>query len=91
MREILLALVITAAVLLVPWTWKAFSWIWLKPKKLENCLREQGLKGTSYKLLLGDIKEMINCMKAARTEPMELSHKIVPRVMPFLRDNVQKY
>ncbi|KAF5183344.1 hypothetical protein FRX31_027069 [Thalictrum thalictroides] len=34
---------------------------------------------------------MINCMKAARSEPMELSHRILPRVMPFLHDNVQKY
>ncbi|KAF5177659.1 hypothetical protein FRX31_032754 [Thalictrum thalictroides] len=34
---------------------------------------------------------MIDWMKAARTEPMDLSHKILPRVMPFLHDNVQKY
>ncbi|PIA31400.1 hypothetical protein AQUCO_04900003v1 [Aquilegia coerulea] len=91
MREILLALVFVAAVLLIPWAWKAFSWIWLKPKKLEKCLREQGLKGSSYKFLFGDIKEMIDSVKAARTKPMDHSHQIVPRVMPFLHDKVQKY
>ncbi|PIA26850.1 hypothetical protein AQUCO_08600006v1 [Aquilegia coerulea] len=91
MREILLALVLVAALLLIPWAWKAFSWILLKPKKLEKCLREQGLKGTSYKFLFGDIKEMIDSVKAARTKPMDRSHKIVPHVMPFLHDKVQKY
>ncbi|PIA26880.1 hypothetical protein AQUCO_08600031v1 [Aquilegia coerulea] len=91
MREILQAFVVIAILLLIQWTWKVFNWIWLKPKKLEKCLREQGLKGSSYKFLFGDIKEMIDYMNAARTKPMELSHQIVPRVMPFLHDNVQKY
>ncbi|PIA26882.1 hypothetical protein AQUCO_08600033v1 [Aquilegia coerulea] len=91
MTDILLALVVIATLLLFPWTWKAFSWIWLKPKKLEKCLRDQGLRGSSYKFLFGDIKEMIDSIKATRTKPTELTHQIVPHVMPFDHDKVQRY
>ncbi|KAJ0103393.1 hypothetical protein Patl1_04986 [Pistacia atlantica] len=33
--------------------WSFLDWIWLKPKKLEMLLRQQGFSGNSYKLLHG--------------------------------------
>jgi hypothetical protein len=32
--------------------------VWWRPKSLEKQLRQQGIRGTSYKLLHGDLKEI---------------------------------
>lgn len=45
------------AVVLMVWAWRVLKWAWFVPKKLEKKLREQGFKGNSYRLLVGDVKE----------------------------------
>ncbi|KAF5726093.1 cytochrome P450 72A15-like [Tripterygium wilfordii] len=65
--------------------------IWWKPKWLERQLKQQGIRGTPYKLLVGDITELVKQMKAAWSKPINLNHQIVPRVDPFTLNNVQKY
>nr|CAB3477678.1 unnamed protein product [Digitaria exilis] len=37
---------------LVTWT---LEWAWWTPRRLDRALREQGLKGTRYRLLVGDV------------------------------------
>ncbi|XP_021893894.1 cytochrome P450 72C1-like [Carica papaya] len=72
--------------------WKVINWVWLKPKKLEECLRQQGLNGTPYKLLIGDIRENNMMNTKAQSKPMDsLSHDIVSRVIPFELDVITKY
>nr|BAF98466.1 cytochrome P450 [Coptis japonica var. dissecta] len=89
---ILFTLLVTCAVIYISsWAWKAFVWVWLNPRKLEKCLREQGIKGPSYKFLSGNLKDIVSATQEARAKPMELSHKIVPRVMPFVHQTVEKY
>ncbi|XP_023752276.1 cytochrome P450 CYP72A219 [Lactuca sativa] len=68
--------------------WKMLEWVWFKPKRLEKCLRQQGLTGTSYKLLFGDTKEI---MQTTKLEPMNLCDDIMPRVMPFVHRAIQTY
>ncbi|KAI3795231.1 hypothetical protein L1987_37880 [Smallanthus sonchifolius] len=75
-----------AMVMVVPW--KILEWAWLKPKKLEKYLRQQGLNGTTYKLPFGDTKEI---MTTTNLEPMSLSDDIMPRVMPFVHRAIQNY
>ncbi|XP_022022012.2 cytochrome P450 CYP72A219 [Helianthus annuus] len=75
-----------AMVMLVPW--KMLEWTWLKPKRLEKYLRQQGLTGTTYKLPFGDTKEIMN---TTQLEPMNLSDDIMPRVMPFVHRAIQIY
>ncbi|KAI3744885.1 hypothetical protein L1987_57981 [Smallanthus sonchifolius] len=75
-----------AMVMVVPW--KMLEWVWLKPKKLEKYLRQQGLNGTTYKLPFGDTKEI---MTTTNLEPMNLSDDIMPRVMPFVHRAIQNY
>ncbi|KAI7733993.1 hypothetical protein M8C21_014331, partial [Ambrosia artemisiifolia] len=63
--------------------WRISNWLWFKPKKIEKFLKDQGLKGTPYRFMYGDLKEMAQMTSEAKSKPMNLSHDIVPRVMPF--------
>ncbi|XP_031107739.1 cytochrome P450 72A15-like [Ipomoea triloba] len=66
--------------------------ILLKPKWLQRRLRQQNIKGTTYKLLLGDLKDVGKHMADAWSKPLSLTHDLVPRrVDPFTHDLVQKY
>ncbi|KAD0124597.1 hypothetical protein E3N88_44760 [Mikania micrantha] len=71
------------AMLLFYMSWKISNWLWFKPKKMEKFLRDQGLKGTPYRFMYGDLKEMGQMLKESMSKPMNLNHDIVPRVMPF--------
>ncbi|KAI7740929.1 hypothetical protein M8C21_033056 [Ambrosia artemisiifolia] len=63
--------------------WRILNWLWFKPKKIEKFLKDQGLKGTPYKFLYGDLKEIMQMMNEAKSKPMNLIHDIAPRVSPF--------
>ncbi|XP_076890125.1 cytochrome P450 CYP72A219-like [Bidens hawaiensis] len=65
------------------YTWRILNWLWFKPKKIEKFLKDQGLKGTPYRFLYGDLKEITQMMNEAKSKPMNLSHDIAPRVSPF--------
>ncbi|KAK9077433.1 hypothetical protein SSX86_005770 [Deinandra increscens subsp. villosa] len=86
--KVVLAIVIAV---IVRWGWKILNWAWLKPKKLEKSLREQGYKGNSYRLLKGDVIELARMMKEARSTPMPVSHDIISHVMPFEHYIFNKY
>lgn len=64
---------------------------WLKPKSQEKRLREQGIRGTSYSILNGDMKEFARSSKEAKSRPIALNHQIAPRVLPFFYKMVQIY
>ncbi|KAJ6724491.1 CYTOCHROME P450 FAMILY MEMBER [Salix viminalis] len=64
---------------------------WLKPKSQEKRLRKQGIRGTSYSILNGDMKELARSSKEARSRPIALNHQISPRVLPFFYKMVQIY
>ncbi|XP_043689496.1 cytochrome P450 CYP72A219-like [Telopea speciosissima] len=83
--------IVIFCILVVLWGWKVLEWIWWRPKKLERLLKEQGIKVTPYKLLLGDLKETQRLFEEARSKPINLSHDIVPRVLPFHLQTIQKY
>ncbi|XP_056173401.1 cytochrome P450 72A68-like [Syzygium oleosum] len=72
--------------------WKLLSLFWLKPKKLEKCLRQQGLIGTAYGLLFQDLRDIIRMTKQAQSQPITpFSDDIVPRVLPFYHHSIKKY
>ncbi|VVA97641.1 unnamed protein product [Arabis nemorensis] len=76
-----LVVVVVAAVLL--WTWRIVKWVWIKPKMLESYLKRQGLVGTPYTPLVGDIKRNVNMMMEARSKPINLTDDITPRLLPL--------
>lgn len=70
---------------------KAFHSIWWRPKLVERQLKRQGIRGSAYKPLVGDVKEYVNMITEAWSHPMNLDHQIVQRVDPFTAMNAQKY
>ncbi|EAY75694.1 hypothetical protein OsI_03601 [Oryza sativa Indica Group] len=66
---------------LCAWT---LQWAWWTPRRLERALRAQGLRGTRYRLFIGDVAENGRLNREAASRPLPLgSHDVVPRVMPF--------
>ncbi|KAI8007986.1 hypothetical protein LOK49_LG07G02028 [Camellia lanceoleosa] len=73
-------------------SWRILNWVWLRPKKLESCLRKQGLNGNSYKLFFGDLKESSAMDKEASSTRISISDDAVPsRVLPFIHTNISNY
>ncbi|ESQ48509.1 hypothetical protein EUTSA_v10022214mg [Eutrema salsugineum] len=73
------------------WTWRTLKWVWLKPKMLECYLRAQGLPGTPYTPLVGDMRNFRVLMKA-RSKPINLlTEDIIPRVMPVTLNMLQTH
>ncbi|KAJ1410276.1 Cytochrome P450 [Sesbania bispinosa] len=69
---------------------KLFSKFWWSPKRVEKQLRKQGVRGTSYKLFNGDVELLKKHTMEALSKPINLNHHIVPRVMPFFHEMVEK-
>ncbi|KAA8524997.1 hypothetical protein F0562_011365 [Nyssa sinensis] len=82
---------VSCATILIILAWRVLNYVWLRPKKLEKCLREQGLNGSSYKLLFGDLKEMSMMVEEAKSNPINLSDDIVPRIIPFIHKSIETY
>ncbi|KAL3502802.1 hypothetical protein ACH5RR_037251 [Cinchona calisaya] len=82
---------LSSFVVLLALSWKLFKWVWLKPKKMEKLLREQGFKGNPYKPLLGDVMYMSTLLKQAHSKPITVSDDIVPRIVPQFHHLVNKY
>lgn len=66
--------------------------LWWKPKALEKQLRQQGFKGNGYRFLYGDAKEEKLAITNAWSRPMDKhTHRIVPRISPFVHRMVERY
>ncbi|CAO2165630.1 unnamed protein product [Urochloa humidicola] len=66
--------------------------LWWQPRRLERLLRAQGLRGTSYRFLNGDLKDLARLNKEAWSRPLPLRcHDIAPRVIPFHYNNMREH
>ena len=65
------------------WVWRTLKWVWFKPKMLESYLRRQGIPGTPYTPLVGDLKKMSSMLTEARSKPIKLTDDVTPRVVPY--------
>ncbi|KGN59713.2 cytochrome P450 CYP72A219 [Cucumis sativus] len=73
------------------WGWRIVNWVWLRPKRLEKLLRQQGLAGNSYRFLFGDTKEIGVAVRQARLQSMTFSHDIASRATPSSYPTIHKY
>ncbi|CAN4103505.1 unnamed protein product [Withania somnifera] len=77
---------------LVKYAWKLLDWAWFMPRKLDKCLRQQGLKGNSYKLIFGDIKELSKSIEDAKSKPLNVSDDdLTPIILPYFLETIKKY
>ena len=65
------------------WVWRTLKWVWFKPKMLQSYLRRQGIPGTPYTPLVGDLKKMTSMLTEARSKTIKLTDDITPRVVPY--------
>ncbi|KAJ8567966.1 hypothetical protein K7X08_020688 [Anisodus acutangulus] len=80
------------AITLIVYAWRLLDWAWFKPIKLEKCLRKQGLKGNTYKLIFGDLKELSKSIEDAKSKPLNVSDDdISPRILPYFVETIKKY
>ncbi|PIN05964.1 Secologanin synthase [Handroanthus impetiginosus] len=91
MEALLCSVALSCAVIALVYAWKILNRVWFRPKNLEKCFRQQGFKGNSYRVLLGDLKEMRMMMKEANSRPINFSNDIVPRVLPFTHRTLKNY
>ncbi|KAK7258268.1 hypothetical protein RIF29_32854 [Crotalaria pallida] len=74
------------------WLWNALNWVWLRPKSIERRLKQQGMRGNSYRPFVGDIRDMVKMIREAKSKPMDPhSNEIAPRVLPFVVHTIAKY
>ncbi|KAL0290571.1 UNVERIFIED_CONTAM: cytochrome [Sesamum calycinum] len=75
METLLSSLALISCAVALVYAWRILNWVWLRPRKLEKILRQQGFKGNSYKLFFGDFNEMKTMTKEAKSKPMTFSHE----------------
>eukprot|EP00257_Ricinus_communis_P001628 XP_002512037.2 cytochrome P450 CYP749A22 [Ricinus communis] len=63
---------------------KFLSKVWWNPICVQSSMRSQGIKGPSYRFLLGNTKEITNMRSRIMNGPMELSHEMLPRIQPHI-------
>ncbi|KAH6785337.1 hypothetical protein C2S51_037792 [Perilla frutescens var. frutescens] len=88
MSSILVSILVAG---LIAWGVKLLNWVWLRPKRLERLLRQQGLNGNSYRLLLGDMKDLISAVKHEQFKPIQLSDNLPPHIFPYFYQIIAKY
>ncbi|TQD83858.1 hypothetical protein C1H46_030618 [Malus baccata] len=91
MEEYVLLLCSLAFVLLLYGAARVSYSIFWKPKWLERQLKRQGIRGTPYRPLIGDMNEFVRLIKEAWSKPISLTHQIASRVDPFTSTIMQKY
>ncbi|KAF3673147.1 putative two-component response regulator-like APRR2-like isoform X1 [Capsicum annuum] len=73
----------TIGILVASFIGKMLYAVWWWPKMMEKKLQEEGIHGHPYKLLFGNLKEMMKMSREAKKQPL-LNHHILPCVNPFL-------
>ncbi|RVW12136.1 11-oxo-beta-amyrin 30-oxidase [Vitis vinifera] len=91
MKQLNLVALSFAFITILIYAWRILNWMWLRPKRLERCLKQRGLAGNSYRLLHGDFKEMFMMIKEATSRPISISDDIVQRIAPFHYHSIKKY
>ncbi|KAK4493042.1 hypothetical protein RD792_018143 [Penstemon davidsonii] len=70
---------------------KVLNWIWFSPKKLEKFLRKQGLNGNPYRLLVGDMNDLIGVVKSEQSKSIQLFDNLSSHIMPYFHQIIQKH
>nr|BBE15473.1 cytochrome P450 [Polygala tenuifolia] len=86
----IVTVLIVIVLLVLRWIWSVVNKLWLRPKKLERCLRQQGVQGNPYSIF-AVVKENGNLSVKAKSKPINLSDDILPYILPDVLQAIQKY
>ncbi|KAK6922216.1 Cytochrome P450 [Dillenia turbinata] len=64
---------------------------WLAPLRLQSFMRSQGIRGPAYRFFYGNTKEICSMRKDSMSKPMDLSHNILPRLLPHVHSWTKLY
>lgn len=70
---------------------KLVNRLWVRPKRIEKYLKEVGFSGNPYKFLHGDMAEFSRISEAAMSKPINFSHDVGARILPYQHHLVEKY
>ena len=70
---------------------KVVAKLWWKPMRIQRMMRAQGIEGPSYNFIQGNMAEMYAKRMHAMATPMDLSHNILPRVLPYVYSWLNRY
>ncbi|RDX90634.1 11-oxo-beta-amyrin 30-oxidase [Mucuna pruriens] len=70
---------------------KMLNSLWLRPKRFERLLREQGLEGHPYSLFPHYSNPTLMQLNHSKSQPFTLSHDVAPRLSSSLYSTVTKY
>ncbi|XP_022945316.1 cytochrome P450 CYP749A22-like [Cucurbita moschata] len=70
---------------------KVVAKLWWKPMRIQRMMRAQGIEGPSYNFIQGNMAEMYTKRMHAMATPMDLSHNILPRVLPHVYSWLNHY
>ncbi|XP_075497912.1 LOW QUALITY PROTEIN: cytochrome P450 72A397-like [Primulina tabacum] len=82
---------VCCAVVVLFYAWRVANITLIRPKRLEKLLRQQGLKGNSYRFIYGDLKELVKMIREAKSKPINLHDDIKPRIIAFFIETIKKY
>ncbi|CAN0929423.1 Cytochrome P450 CYP749A22 [Linum grandiflorum] len=63
---------------------KFLNQVWLRPILIQSGMNSQGIKGPPYSFLHGNTREINHMRSEAVSSPMEISHQMLPRIMPHV-------
>ncbi|KAF5798413.1 putative 11-oxo-beta-amyrin 30-oxidase [Helianthus annuus] len=86
-------LAISCAIVVILCTWKMVNILWLRPKKLEKFLMNQGLNGNKYKFWFGDMKELAMVSKQSKSMQINIDDGtgVLAHTGAFNLQSMQKY
>ncbi|XP_076929069.1 cytochrome P450 CYP72A219-like [Bidens hawaiensis] len=93
MDKVTNTLLITCAIVVGLCAWKIVNMLWVKPKKLEKFLKDQGLNGNKYKFWFGDMKELAMVSKQSKSMHIDIDdgNSILLHIGAFNLQAKQKY
>ncbi|XP_076907361.1 cytochrome P450 CYP72A219-like isoform X2 [Bidens hawaiensis] len=84
---------ISCALVVILCAWKIVNMVWVRPRKLEKYLRNQGINGNKYKFLFGDMKELSMMFQQSKSKTINIDHEdeVLPHIATFNHQSLQKY
>lgn len=88
---IIIPSLVFGCVLLISTIMKLLTKFWWTPMRIQRFMRSQGIQGPSYKFIQGNMRDMYTKRMQAIANPMDLSHNILPRVIPHVHSWLNNY